>query len=1654
MAINFFETPPEKPKIDLLGDASPVVSMDDAVTEERAVKYKLALKDELPSIPEIQTILKTPGGEDRIRAVARTKEQKDRYAAAKSVLSDGTPEEIDNAVAGVNAPVSDSVLEKQVAEAKLSTSLSLTRNPYEVNQGIEVSQPFYDFVVDSQTRREGIQKIYEDRVARNKQMSWGYWGLETAQGFINLWNESARINDILGEKLGAWLPGNNVQEQLAYIRSLPADKAIALVKQIDDELGKSDPLVAEQLLGNIATGYSQSEADIDNLFAALDVTTLPGVGLLRKGLVKAGEKAAGATVAKLGAKARIKEAQRITDSMKLKEAVNNVKAKVPAKDVVAGDLRSGFAKGPTKGAAADLEAGSAREAFASGPKAVQERLKRLGATLTQPNAKIDNILAGAGHQKEASHALALELAKKDLPEAGGVMQEAYAQLTRRTPMLTNPRPWMVETSTSHITRAGDILDTLTNQRARFTQMINSVLNVSRMPSDVEAMALDLAEKQFVLENKQRGLEGALLGALERFESTKTGLNIPYLQARWGTPSRELFTDPQVAKNFAESRYGLTNFEILQEGDGYAIAQRIHIDETSDFVRQALVRTGNKTNLEKNKILGILPVPKAISSAKDTVSGFQAAQRQTLVHAHTALEAYVNAMSEPLKALSRQERNALAKIMQLNRTTETWKDGQKTVGKFFDNISEFEQAYLQHIGRIPTAEETKAYATFVQQSDMDYIFRAVNEIKAKTRMGINEYSTVVNGKTLKLEAKELDHLPFGSRYNGSVYVSTDGSGYKRINDPGVSEALKKSTLEKKGWKVLQTFDPEDAAVREALGVSGPVNFIVVKTVKKGPLDFRKQLNYQPGFHVKYKDPYYIKQARIGYDSTGRKVYFGDTAFLGVSNDIKGAKELGLIEEARKAFLAKDNNAIDAVIKRGLPLSREEVIKLFKERFDPKVPFRLVKSGEPATSKLIDDIGSYEDFSNSPYNMAKQLRNEFTGEKNSPLWSIREGTEDNPVASIVEAPMVDPIQTQIQAMGRLIRDRHYNDYKIAASETFVREFGHLLDADLQDVRRNPVWAIMNHEVKGPYSDAERSAAKASQLAIRNLLGRRSKISLELAHLQGKLLSAAYKRSGEKYIPLLDNLTAPLLRGDVMAKVRAAAFHMKLGLFAPHQLALQGQTIFAMNAISPKHGPGATMAAVAMQMHLGLLPGDKKALEHAANSVFRAGSGWSKEQFIESYNLLKKTGFDIVKNETSWRDNISDPKLFQGKFNKVLNAGAMFFNTPERFVRIAAWNASYREYLDKFPRLAGKLGPDDTKAILTRADDLAINMTRSSHAFWQEGNWSLMTQFWGYTMRLFDLYSGLRLTRGEKARLFAMQAMLYGIPIAATPMLPIWPWEDSLRQNLQEYGVDTNHGVADLMMNGVLAASLSYLTSLYGEEIQLDLGGRWGANALPILWNLKELQQGEDGLDALVGILGGAGGSIVAQTISDGWPVVKDLMYLANGTLDGSDVLLGDLSTAGKNVASYNLAERAWTAYNTGLYKNKKGQTLAEDYGPMNAVFHALTGVETQQVNDTFLQFRSAKQQQELETKASKRAQYYIRAYFTAMDEGDYETGQEYLSRARAELVGGGFREDQIVDIFERVRKEDPLPKASQKQFIRSPNDLEEQRAREILLNGEQP
>jgi hypothetical protein len=1565
------------------------------IADDRANKYHLALGDSSPGVDRLKEMVTTPQGDETIRNQAKINTLEARRQAALKLFEEAkdTPEDLYSAMQQANAPRSDVELERNFAESVVTGANSLASsdhlNKAYSSENADAAALLDTLAIERLAQDEIIRKAYQDQNEVVSREGWGEYGYEFGKSLIPGYSWYQQVQNPVGKKLSKILPGNSRQEQYDYINTLSPEETKRVVTDVLAEMNASNKQEALEWVRGLQEGYGSSAA-IDNLLSVVDVATaVSPAGIAKKLAGKTADKA----IAKVGVKA----------------AVGSEKTIAKATDNVA--------------------------------RTHANQVKRILDSVAQPNAKLPEILSGMGKVEEAASLDAAEqLAKKLVPKAEVSMQEGVADLIKKTPSLYNPEAMFVDASRASQKRTAGLIQLAEKNVELFKKQFTDLAQVSRIPESLERFVVEKSAAAYDKAMEQAGLKESVL-QVKRIASKDTSLNVSYLEVMHGHKNGTLFKTSKIAENFAKNRLNLPegSFNVTQEGTAYAIRRRVDIDETDTIVDKTLVALPeNQSNTNRNKLFWFLPEPKHLNSYRDSVSQFQAEQRGLAANAVSGSAHYEQAMLEPFRALSKKEMADFQKILVVNRDTML---DPETRGIFYKTVGELDEAYMLHNKRLPTDAETKAYFTYVQKSDMDYIYRSTLQYKSKARQGVTKLEfTAEEGQALAVEGKVIEKLPWNTRYDQGVYykASKNAAGkFFRLKQAGAMDIIEKG-IKDGNLKVVQLYNPKDSALYDAMKVSGQVQFAVIPSVKQGALNIADQVSYRPGGHVKYTDRVMLKQAQLGYDSAKNKIYKGDVVAVSGSNETKLLKEGALLERVRLGLKAKDMNTVQKALDEGLPYTLQQIKKMFKERFSLDIPFSITKDGEATVisktvngKNLVDEVGNFEDLSHNPFDLSDAASKDYLGSRDGPMHSIKEaGTPENPLVTLEDAETLNPLQTQIEALSKLSKDRFFNDYKITASESFVREFGDLItlggrQVPWTDLRRNPYYYIQHGNISGTILDKRTETAMVVSKSIRDLIGQKTVLSEGIDYVTMKLLNKTYERHGEKFTKVI-NSAGNFAKQDFFQKGRAVAYHTKLGLFNISQMFLQSQTLAVIAARAPTHGPSGALVSSWMR-RFDVLAGDTDFIEKSAAQAAKMTPGWSKEEILDSWEHLKRTGYDLVKGDQSLLDDAGDPKVLTTKFGNFLDFASGIFTGTERFVRLSSWNTAYKEYVSKLPKaMIGKLTDTDTKRILDRAKDLNMNMTRDANAFWQNGATSSFSQFWGYSMRVHDFYTGTRATPLEKSRVFMMQAALYGFPIAATPLAPFWPWKDEIRQALAEQGLDINEdGPVDVIMNGVPAA----LLSLFSGE-QFDIGGRYGTDANRLLYNLSKATEGKSALDGILEALGGASGSVIGSIGAPAIDATQHLSYWMGGNENYGRIVVNDLHRIGQAVSSYNNAQKIAMAYNLGVTKTKDGRVLSDDYPVWESVMQFITGVSKQEITDSFLMYNSLKEKQVFEQKIKNDAKYYMRLYYEAEQLGDQTMAQQAASMAKLYLEGGNFTPDQRMDVWKSVQKEIGQPGIVQK------------------------
>lgn len=477
----------------------------------------------------------------------------------------------------------------------------------------------------------------------------------------------------------------------------------------------------------------------------------------------------------------------------------------------------------------------------------------------------------------------------------------------------------------------------------------------------------------------------------------------------------------------------------------------------------------------------------------------------------------------------------------------------------------------------------------------------------------------------------------------------------------------------------------------------------------------------------------------------------------------------------------------------------------------------------------------------------------------------GTDDAPIWRSELAPVFDPLTTMHMTGSSIMRGKFLDDYKIKAAERFVAEFSAVLKPGRVDWNRFPIQALTE-------KDLINKAHTDKELVARALNYRRATMELvsmeprELIDLN-RWTERAIRAFGENTVK--HGKTGKILEfvaeSDPVQFLRYwLGFLPRMGFFHPKQLFLQGQGVLNVAAIEG-FGRATKAFGGAMLMRPSMFSTKSSVIQGLASKAEKLG--WNRAHYLESYDALQRTGFWQVGSE--FVDLGVSGGAITSTARRGADKSLYFFKKGEKAHRLTAWNAAYLHWREANP--LAKFDDTAVKWVRNRADMLTMNMTGASQAGWQRGFAAIPTQFWSYQARVMELMWSKRLTPGERAKFLAMTSMMYGVPsgILGTSLGVLYPWHDEFRKELLENNVDVTDtgwktfidGVPSMMMglaeidhnfSDVFGPSgISTVKDVYrGESFLKIVGGAVGttlsssvAQAEPIMYGLARLLHDDD-------------------------------------------------------------------------------------------------------------------------------------------------------------------------------------------------------------------
>lgn len=1631
----------------------------------RAQKFKYGLGDVLQKSKDDFSTSLAQGEENNLRATAASVIDKRKYDAGQKLILDSVNKEsplTDDEKAGVFGLVSDlntktnpdTVLETAYGKQFIAQLDRTAENNPGNNvldkatmQDPEAVATILNNHGDLITKNQIVQTLLQNASDAYKNQGWFSWGTDVAKSMIPGYSDyMLRGNDPnIGIFAGGGL-GQNLRKQMQDLYDLPVDEFHTKLKGIAENLEKSDPSQAIAFL-QAMQGQSYKQELSNTLQLPVSVaTTLPVVEGAKLGYRLTKEAVSGTTPLADVARAS-------TDMVR---AAGDPEATRSTIEAAAGDLQESAISRVTANSVADNSgvtppARAAIESLATTYRADNENILanpgHLGQDLVNRIVEASNKVFGA-----FSHAVATASKVARIPDVLSNetvvravvdhIKDAYPGL--RNTVLDVSKPYKDPVSNTHLIDlyVGQSDGTYFKNR----QVAQNFIDNQGLDGTIGEGAAEKYTKASVAISKiNDNIAGAQKIIDKNEASLKTSSVAPDKAQEQIDLARQYIEDQKTELNTWNAARQTARVE--QQGLGYYVKVTKPIDETQPAIRQALAET-SFTKLPDSPISQFFN--NWIAKYRTPEEVLSKAERQNRLITTYAPSIYFKVFednAENIKKLQagrfsrgRQRweewQRGLENAQQLADPDET---GPNKKGYFFKNPAEMDTYWQQWFQRLPDEQETAAYFEFKRGMEIDRMFRNIAEHRNQQRLGAETIKLV----TADADGKNVYSPEFSGVYRTVLPGAEDNilvMGNK-LGDEKVLPLDRQTTKWKKETqgdidnghaRLIEMYAPEFRPL-EGFGNVGDsrVRYVLAYNSESRPLDWN-HIARRGGGHIQYDYDWYIKQAKIKHDDVGNRFWYeGDTTVMAAGHRSVGSAVANHLNEVRK-FLKEGNvTAAADYSNQHLHIDWDKIHSWFvgARNADGKYePPRLSLTEDiqlvPRNTKIVDIDNNlrnkYTNFKDGTRegSLARQNRIEFTEERDNYdlLQAELTGTKDNPLYNVSPAKIIDPITMMNRGFEKIVRSNFMDDYKTMAVEHWIKQAAPYLDAhSMNEIYSSPFYYFMEGKFRNGVKKSNpglQARLEASKYHTMQLIGQPSLTDGLLHSASQKLSDLAVNAIGPKGQVLTPTAALPFLR-DPFKYVRSVAFNMKLGLFNIPQFIVQaGNYSNILGIAGYKYAsPGTLGAQLHFWTRLNKHPNIINHLDSIATKFYLPGiAQWRPGEFKEAWEELNKTGFTNVRGDYAMVDSTTNNKIVTSGGAKFLDWGQTPFKLGEQNSRFGAWYTAYKEFRDANP--TGRITDDDRAKILQRADLLNVNMSRASSSALNKGVWSVTTQFYSYQMRLFELFFGSRLTKTEKARMFATNALLYGVPMATgLTGLPIADW---MRQKATEEGYVVGYDYLKSMLMEGLPAAIGAVVTGEGDPqagTWYNVGDRFGTRGFEFLGNLSQSDKG------YLDIIGGPVYQITKDTISQTDGFAHAMISLMHRDGKAFPMTVDDLIDPLRDISSVNTAYRDYAIANAGRWVSKNDAYLADASG-WNALVSSTLGLSDQKIDDIQILHNSEHSQAEYEKDIENRFRKEFRRGLLALKNNDPEMSKKFFTRAQAWLEIGGYREDLIPSLINKA------------------------------------
>jgi hypothetical protein len=1606
----------QSPLIDIDTSVSPNIPLSPDVASSRATKANFGLSKQTDKTYEDYTKAITDGNEEGMRRDASSQVDQSNYLKSqqtvqdivkgKSALSSLDVKLVQNAVdKGTKTTDPSSIFEEKFAEEYMNylhwPSQPPDASPWwdsAIMQIPEQVQQTKDQAQEIIAKREYLLTHAQNLEATLKDQSYLGWGADLAKQFFQPYVEAKKRGNVPGVGLlEGGLLGSNLSAQRDKLLSLPLAEFKSTVDSFVTNLKQNNPSLAMSFVNDML-GQSSTDKFVNNAFsiaAPFDAAAATKLGWTasKLALYKTLRKSA-ADMVKASGEATT-QAPRVVASAASGDVEEAAVQKATAQ--VVSDLKGGT--NPEKSA---IDAQTSNFNF-SKPFEVdparygQELVNRIQDRYITTQSNFMDKLESMYRVNRTPALLTTENVVRSLKDEikGTYKGVDNAILDVKGPIYhpdTNTYHWDIPIGTSDGSYFKDRRTAQNNAnlnglivKPTVYQEINSInQQLGKLPKD--------APERVALRAQKKAIVDLGLG------------NNDYL------PNRE-------------------GYEVKQQGKGFYISYTKPLRETDDIMRDGLIQTNTALPNSKlgnwvNATLGWIRTPE------ETMSVAERGNRKIVTHTPSILMDTAKDVSLDISKVPYKYKKEFGRALQYAQRMPDPVDG--VPGHFFDNAFELHDFYLRTFQRAPHPSEIQAYAAYKHLTEFDHSLRNVAVLRNKLRLGVESHSVSAIGSDGKRVSSQFfdgiaqKQFPGG---NDNILVMGRTVGEEKIYKASLFPTEIKKTLteavDKGEAKVIRVFDPEAKPLNDFSDKTAGkrVRYVISYSAEQKPISY-SQVPKRGGGHLIPDYEWYLKEADIHQDEIGKAAWYnGDKTIMPISNRAMAQDIAKHMNEVKRLLREGDvAGAKDYHLNSKLPMDWDEHYGWYKESRGPggkTIPPRLSLT-EPVTvvpkdrtivslnNQLRDRYG--ENFRNSLREGSDARLNqvEFTGARDMhELMTINDkGSRGNPIYSYEPAKLVDPITAMNKGLSRIINSTFMDDYKIFAAEHWLEQAKDFLNVDKSDLRAAALYHFNHPEFKPVSAEniKQISILKGNWKKAKDFIGTPSIVDNTLHYISQSLVDSIYRGVGPKGEIVPTSWLSKM--SDPLGFARNMSFHAYLGLFSIKQFLTQATTYTNIFAISPRHAPSGAMATMLYAWsRVNRNPGILAHMDSLATKLRTYLPGMSHfkpGEWLEATKEMEAAGFMNVSHESALRDTPLTNKVITNGKDKFLEWGELPFKRGAESTRISAWYTAYREFRDANP--TGRITREDRESILNRAGDLDHNMSRASSSILHTGVASVPAQFFAYDMRLTELMTGKRLTPGEKARLFGVSSLLYGVPIGG---LGLWsyPAGDIIRKKALDLGyVVGDNQLQSFFMEGLPAMIMASITGGYDPK-----AGNWynfskfGAKGLDVLNDMF------DGNKTLMDILGGAPYSMLTNT----WQGTSGLRTWFGSFLRNDNRVFpikpADFIDPFKEVAAVSDTRKMIAAVNTGRWISKN-ETYLSDTSIPNAIFQVLSGLNMQENVDVRSKKETMDERKKMQTEGLSNFLREFHRSLEAFANKDTQQGQDFYNRAQAYLIVSGFPDEK--------------------------------------------